>query len=301
MGARLGENRYGQEATRKGPHAGHHLDGQAARLHLSQSAKSTAASTAFWDYGPLGVELKRNVKRRLVAMHDAGARRRRRAGRLDPHAPRRLGGLAATRSGFTDPLVDCKHLQEPLPRRPASSSMLSRGSREGCRQLRRACGGELTEPRAFNLMFKTFVGPVEDEAGRRLPAPRNRPGHLRQLRATSQTAIAQEAALRHRADRQGLPQRDQPAQLHLPLARVRADGDGVLRPARHRRSSGTSTGRTSASTGIRPRHESARISPGTSTAKMSSPTTPSAATISSTSSPSAARSWRASPTAPTTT
>jgi glycyl-tRNA synthetase len=54
--------------------------------------------------------------------------------------------------GFADPLVDCKQ----------------------CRQRWRAdevnagrcpdCGGELTEPRMFNLMFKTFVGPVEEDA-----------------------------------------------------------------------------------------------------------------------------------------
>ena len=41
-------------------------------------------------------------------------------------------------------------------------------------------------------------------------------------------------SLWHRADRQGVPQRDHAAQLHLPLARVRADGDRVLHPARRR-------------------------------------------------------------------
>ena len=44
-----------------------------------------------------------------------------------------------------------------------------------------------------------------------------------------------EGAVRHRPDRQGVPQRDHPGQLHLPDPRVRADGDAVLRQAGHRR------------------------------------------------------------------
>ena len=53
--------------------------------------------------------------------------------------------------------------------------------------------------------------------------------------AIVQQTRAQEAAVRHRADRQVVPQRDHAGELHLPHARVRADGDGVLRRARHRR------------------------------------------------------------------
>ena len=44
-----------------------------------------------------------------------------------------------------------------------------------------------------------------------------------------------EGPLRHRPDRQGVPQRDHPGELHLPHPRVRADGDAVLRQAGHRR------------------------------------------------------------------
>ena len=55
--------------------------------------------------------------------------------------------------------------------------------------------------------------------------------------------------VRHRPDRQELPQRDQPAELHLPLARVRADGDRVLLPARRTRPSGTPTGARRGSSG----------------------------------------------------
>ena len=65
----------------------------------------------------------------------------------------------------------------------------------------------------------------------RLPAPRDRAGHLPRLQDDA-VVRAQEAAVRHRADRQVVPQRDHARELHLPHARVRADGDGVLRPAR---------------------------------------------------------------------
>jgi len=55
-------------------------------------------------------------------------------------------------SGFSDPLVECKacHLRWRA----------TEANGQNCPQ----CGGELTEPRMFNLMFKTFMGPVEEEA-----------------------------------------------------------------------------------------------------------------------------------------
>src|SRR5581483_7731590 len=70
--------------------------------------------------------------------------------------------------------------------------------------------------------------------GDRLPAPRDRAGHLRQLPQRARDLAAQDP-LRHRADRQVLPQRDHPRQLPLPHARVRADGARVLRAPGRRR------------------------------------------------------------------
>jgi glycyl-tRNA synthetase len=55
-------------------------------------------------------------------------------------------------SEFTDPLVDCKKCKSRFRADDIES--------ETCPN----CGGELTEPRRFNLMFKTFMGPVEDDA-----------------------------------------------------------------------------------------------------------------------------------------
>ena len=84
----------------------------------------------------------------------------------------------------------------------------------------------------------------------RLPAPRDGAGHLHQLQERP-AVRAQEAAVRDRADRQVVPQRDHARQLHLPHARVRADGDGVLRPAGRGAASGTSTGWRSGCAGTR--------------------------------------------------
>ena len=78
-------------------------------------------------------------------------------------------------------------------------------------------------------MFKTIVGA--------LGAKRTRPSSARKRpRASSSTSRTCSTArgcrsLRHRPDRQELPQRDHAAELHLPLARVRADGNRVLLPA----------------------------------------------------------------------
>ena len=105
-----------------------------------------------WDYGPLGVELKRNVKdqwwksvvhRRddMVGL-DAAILMHPRTWEASGHA-----------EGFTDPLVECKecHLR------------FREDHMEGIKNCPE-CGGEFTEARLFNLMLKTFLGPVEDSA-----------------------------------------------------------------------------------------------------------------------------------------
>jgi glycyl-tRNA synthetase len=104
-----------------------------------------------WDYGPMGVELKRNVKDawwKMIVHERADV-----VG-LDTSIMMHSGVWAASGhiDSFTDPLVDCKscHLRW---RADAIEG-------ERCPE----CGGELTEPRMFNLMFKTSMGPVEEEA-----------------------------------------------------------------------------------------------------------------------------------------
>jgi glycyl-tRNA synthetase len=105
-----------------------------------------------FDYGPLGVELKRNV--REAWWRDIVQARMDVVG-LDsaiiqhPRTWEASGHL----QNFTDPLVDCKNCKQRF-----RADDLSEPTK--CP----ACGGELTEARQFNLMFKTFVGPVEDTA-----------------------------------------------------------------------------------------------------------------------------------------
>jgi glycyl-tRNA synthetase len=106
-----------------------------------------------WDYGPLGVELKRNVK---DAWWKAMVHDRDDIVGLDAAilmAPRvwEASGHLAT---FTDPLVDCTVCQRRF--------RLDQLDDRDCPRDRTVC--TFTEARPFNLMFKTFVGPVEDEA-----------------------------------------------------------------------------------------------------------------------------------------
>ena len=104
-----------------------------------------------WDYGPLGVELKRNVKEAWWKMV---VRQRDDIVGLD--ASILMNPSAWVASGhvdsFTDPMVDCKVCKKRF--------RADHLKKDKCPE----CGGELTEARQFNMMFKTFVGPVEESA-----------------------------------------------------------------------------------------------------------------------------------------
>ncbi len=121
------------------------------RGFIFQSSEIYGGLASTWDYGPLGVELKNNVKnswwrtfvwsRDDIVGLDASIL-------MHPDVWRASGHVGS----FTDPLVEClechrrfreDHLEGP-----------------NCPD----CGGEFTEARQFNLMFKTFIGPVEDQA-----------------------------------------------------------------------------------------------------------------------------------------
>ena len=121
------------------------------RGFIFPSSEIYGGLSSCWDYGPLGVELKRNIKQ---AWWRAAVQERDDMVGLDasilmhPQVWEASGHL----EGFTDPLVECKscHLRwraDDLKDNKCPS-----------------CGGEVTEPRMFNLMFKTFMGPVEDSA-----------------------------------------------------------------------------------------------------------------------------------------
>ncbi|MDX2058598.1 MAG: glycine--tRNA ligase [Gemmatimonadales bacterium] len=130
------------------------------RGFVFQSSEVYGGLGSVWDYGPLGVELKRNVKdrwwRAMVQARDdiEGLDA---AILMHPKVWEASGHVA----GFTDPLVDCRTCKARFradklgdaqcPQKPSKHP----GEHSTC---------DLTEPRLFNLMFKTFMGPVEDSA-----------------------------------------------------------------------------------------------------------------------------------------
>ena len=130
------------------------------RGFVFQSSEIYGGAASVWDYGPLGVELRRNVAdawwsamvhaRDDIEGLDAGILMHPRVWEASGHV-----------SGFTDPLLECKtckkrwradHLDEASCARKPS---VVPGGHGDC---------ELGEPRLFNLMFKTFMGPVEEDA-----------------------------------------------------------------------------------------------------------------------------------------
>ena len=121
---------------------------------------------AFWDYGPLGVELKNNVRQawwRAVVQERDDVVGQDAAIVMNPTVWRASGHLDT----FADPMVDCKECK----RRFRADALVgavpaSAHGHEAAAKVTRCpeCGGELTEPRMFNLMFRTYVGPVEDDA-----------------------------------------------------------------------------------------------------------------------------------------
>ena len=128
------------------------------RGFIFQSSEIYGGLNGFWDYGPLGVELKKNLKdfwwRRNVRERDdiVGMD----GSIIMNRAVWRASGHEET---FSDPMVDCKTCKgrfradqlETTPCRQKPSKMVSE------------CEGDKTEPRAFNLMFKSYAGPIESE------------------------------------------------------------------------------------------------------------------------------------------
>ena len=125
------------------------------RGFIFQSSEIYGGLNGCWDYGPIGVELKRNVKdywwRVMVRERDDvvgmdGAI-------LMSRAVWKASGHEQT---FTDPMVDCRTCKARLRADQIPE-------KNGVKQCPNCGGKDLTEPRAFNLMFKTFVGATEDE------------------------------------------------------------------------------------------------------------------------------------------
>jgi glycyl-tRNA synthetase len=128
------------------------------RGYIFPSSEIYGGLNAVWDYGPLGVEFKNNVKR---AWWDALTRMRDDIVGLDTSIlmARRVWQASGHESAFTDPMVDCTNCKN---RFRADQVEEMSGDPNVCP----ACGmrGTLTAPRQFNLMFKTYMGPIEEDA-----------------------------------------------------------------------------------------------------------------------------------------
>ncbi|WP_243789408.1 glycine--tRNA ligase [Saccharopolyspora gloriosae] len=124
-----------------------------------------------WDYGPLGVELKDNIKRQWWKSMVQG---RDDVVGLDSSVilPRDVWVASGHVGAFHDPLVECvschhrfrgDHLVEEFAERTGKEIAEGDLSQIPCPN----CGnrGQFTEPREFNMMLKTFLGPVESEEG----------------------------------------------------------------------------------------------------------------------------------------
>jgi len=126
------------------------------RGFIFQSSEIYGGLNGLWDYGPLGVELKRNLKnywwrvmvhqRNDVAGMDGSILMNRVVWKASGHE-----------DTFTDPMIDCRSCKARL----RGDQIVEKKGAKQCP----VCGGkDLTEPRSFNLMFKTYVGATEDES-----------------------------------------------------------------------------------------------------------------------------------------
>jgi glycyl-tRNA synthetase len=125
------------------------------RGFVFQSSEIYGGLQGAWDYGPLGVEMANNIKRawwRAMVQERDDIVGIDAAILMHPDVWRASGHVET----FTDPMVDCRNCQSRFRADELESDVCPH------------CGarGQFTEPRMFNLMLRTFVGPVEDDAAR---------------------------------------------------------------------------------------------------------------------------------------
>ena len=194
---------------------------------------------AAWDYGPLGVEIKNNIKRQwwrsmvqvrddIVGLDSSVI--------LAPEVWQASGHVTQ----FTDPLTECQschhrfradHLIEAYEEKhghPPENGLADLACPH--------CGtkGAFTEPRISTGCCAPTSAPPRTSPAWPTCGPETAQGIFINYKNVLQTS-RKKLPVRDRPDRQVVPQRDHAGQLHLPHPRVRADGDGVLRQAGHRR------------------------------------------------------------------
>ncbi|MEI6237680.1 MAG: glycine--tRNA ligase [Candidatus Saccharibacteria bacterium] len=137
------------------------------RGFIFQASEIYGGLAGFWDYGPLGVELLNNIKKEWW---DAFVHDQENIFGIDGAIIQnpKLWEASGHVEGFTDPLVDCKncgsrHRADHLA--GTDSTNLSELKEILKEVVCPTCGKKtLTEPRKFNMMMKTWVGPLEDES-----------------------------------------------------------------------------------------------------------------------------------------
>lgn len=110
-----------------------------------------------FDYGPLGVELKNNLKR-LWWRHNVYERDDMEGIDTAILMNRRIWAYSGHEETFVDPLVDCKTCKGRFRADKLGEAICLKQPRKHPGE----CEGELTEPRPFNMMFKTQIGPIAD-------------------------------------------------------------------------------------------------------------------------------------------
>ena len=134
------------------------------RGFIFQSSEIYGGIEALWDYGPLGSLLKNNIKeewlkrfiqeREEVVLVDGTVL-------MHPKTWEASGHV----KNFTDPLVECKNCHSRFRAdHMAAGQFIGRDKAKEKNQCPQCGGKDFTEAKQFNLMFKTFLGPVEDES-----------------------------------------------------------------------------------------------------------------------------------------
>src|SRR3990167_1656381 len=119
--------------------------------------------SGFWDYGHYGALLKENIKqvwwgqfvdgREDMFRFDAAIVMNQKVWQASGHA-----------KGFADPLVECEKCKKQFREDQIGNSRLNLKDSEKVQPLCPNCGGKLSSPRQFNMMFRTHVGAVEDDS-----------------------------------------------------------------------------------------------------------------------------------------
>ena len=143
------------------------------RGFVFQSGEIYGGSRSAWDYGPLGVELKENIKQQWWQTFVRG--RGDMVG-LDSAIilPKRVWEASGHVATFTDPLVECQHCHRRfradhlVEEFTAKKGRAPEGENDGLIEVACPnCGtrGQWTEPQQFSGLMKTYLGPVDNEEG----------------------------------------------------------------------------------------------------------------------------------------